>query len=315
MIQRWLVWGNLTLTALLGYSLALGGVGMLENRLDNIVASSSPISASQDGKTEDRELLSPSVVEEILNVNAFQARRNPQPLPKIFQGKAGGVPVAARLPVSLAGTALLGDISFAFVTGQNGGNQRAYQLNECLPANEKQTECASNQGKLLKIRPFYMEVSYNGQLQRYDIQRGEATSAGLVTGTVKRKKAGESVPVPKGGALLPSSRKGKRLDVRVPNVEVQQAFENFASLLKQALIVPYEENGEPQGFRITKITPNGVFARLHLKDNDVIQKVNGHELATADQAIQLLNAFRNEKEIDLEIKRGGNPLQMRYLIQ
>ncbi len=311
MIQRgWLVLNNLALTTLLGYNVGLGTVGVLEDKLDSSILSS-PVSTKAVVHPEKKEYqtFSSQVVESILEANAFNARRNPKPLPEILP--ADGVPVAAKLSIRLAGTALLGTISFAIITDQSNEKQRAYQLNDCLPTTTKKTECISSQGRLVKINPRSVEVKYNGKIQVYDIQHREVASNTESRSLASARSSTRS----RISAPLPVTRRGRKIDVNVPSVEVQQAFENFSSVLKQALVVPHEENGKPDGFSIKKIVPGGVFARLNLKNGDVIQTVNGSDLTTADQAIQLLNAFRNDKEIVLGVKRNGKPLEFNYHVK
>ncbi|MCZ6748224.1 MAG: PDZ domain-containing protein, partial [SAR324 cluster bacterium] len=79
--------------------------------------------------------------------------------------------------------------------------------------------------------------------------------------------------------------------------------------------VPIIENGEPQGFQLRKIKAGSIFQRLGLRNNDLIQGVNGESLTTADQALRLFTVFRNEREIVLDIVRNDQPIQLAYTIE
>lgn len=103
--------------------------------------------------------------------------------------------------------------------------------------------------------------------------------------------------------------------MRIPNVEVEKAFENFAGIVNQARVVPYMVNGAPQGFQIRKIVPGSIFERLGLTNGDIIKSVNGESLTTADKALRLFTVFRNEREINLEIERGSKPIVLSYIVE
>ncbi|MCZ6532450.1 MAG: hypothetical protein O7A08_05765, partial [SAR324 cluster bacterium] len=64
-----------------------------------------------------------------------------------------------------------------------------------------------------------------------------------------------------------------------------------------------------------RIVPGSIFARLGLRNSDVIKSVNGDSLTTADQALRMFTLFRNESEIALEIERGKKPLRLTYIIE
>jgi general secretion pathway protein C len=112
-----------------------------------------------------------------------------------------------------------------------------------------------------------------------------------------------------------STTQGNTIEMRIPNVEVEKAFENFAGIVNQARVVPYMVNGAPQGFQIRKIVPGSIFERLGLTNGDIIKSVNGESLTTADKALRLFTVFRNEREINLEIERGSKPIVLSYIVE
>lgn len=90
---------------------------------------------------------------------------------------------------------------------------------------------------------------------------------------------------------------------------------NFAKTLEEAKASPNLVGGQVKGFVITNITQNSVYAKLGLKDGDIVSVINGIELNDAARAIQTLNSMRNENTIELQIIRGGQPITFKVNVQ
>lgn len=90
---------------------------------------------------------------------------------------------------------------------------------------------------------------------------------------------------------------------------------DFAKTLEEAKASPNIVGGQVKGFVITNITQNSVYAKLGLKDGDIVSGINGIELNDAARAIQTLNSMRNENAIDLQIIRGGQPISFKVNVQ
>ena len=90
---------------------------------------------------------------------------------------------------------------------------------------------------------------------------------------------------------------------------------DFARTLTEAKASPNIVGGQVKGFVITNITQNSVYAKLGLRDGDIVTTINGIELNDAARAIQTLNSMRNENSIDLQIIRGGQPTTFKVNVQ
>ncbi len=264
----------------------------------------------------------------ILDANIFGARRSQAPLamptaatPDRPASAPAAVPVSDQLPIRIAltGTMLMGANSVAFVVGPDGRTEEVYRRKECLPRQPEQApkNCSTGQAKLLKIRKSEIIVAMNGR--NYIVKIGEGAPAGggrpraavprVNNAAIKfRNAAGR-------GVAFKTTREGNTIEMRIPSVEVEKAFENFTGIVSQARVVPYLVNGNPQGFQIRRIVPGSIFARLGLRNSDVIKTVNGDSITTADQALRLFSLFRNETEISLEIERANRPLRFNYIIE
>ena len=122
-------------------------------------------------------------------------------------------------------------------------------------------------------------------------------------------------PVAADANTFPVTRSGNIYEYTVPNSEVEQAFENFTDIIRQARVVPKIVDGKARGFEIRKIQPGSIFQKLGLRNSDLIRAVNGQSLASADQALRLFTVFRNEREIVLDIERAEQEIQLSYTVQ
>jgi len=168
----------------------------------------------------------------------------------------------------------------------------------------------------LRVHQDHIEVFYQGKVvliaMADDAPPAAATAQSTRTApsVAQKKSSGES----SNGAPFPMTQEGNRIAVSVPSGEVEKAFENFAEVMKQARVVPYSGDGV-QGFQIRNIQPGSIFQRIGLRNFDVIKSVNGESITTADQALRLMTAFRNETNIDLELKRRNQDISLGYSIQ
>lgn len=98
--------------------------------------------------------------------------------------------------------------------------------------------------------------------------------------------------------------------------EVDSHLNNFGTLLNQARMVPYFNNGEHQGFRVKAIDKGSLYEKLGLQNNDIIKAVNGESLAEAggEKLMGLFKLLRNEREFTVEIERDSSPQVLTYYV-
>ena len=90
------------------------------------------------------------------------------------------------------------------------------------------------------------------------------------------------------------------------------AVDNTSGLLTQLRAVPEVSEGRPIGFRLFQINPQSVFARLGIRNGDVVQRVNGGTLADPASLLGFLQRLQNEPRVALDIVRGGQPHTLVY---
>lgn len=98
--------------------------------------------------------------------------------------------------------------------------------------------------------------------------------------------------------------------------EVDRAMNNLNELFTQARAVPYSSpDGEAQGFRLFAIKPQSLIDRIGLKNGDIVQRVNGVEIADPSTAFGLLQELQGQSQVRVDVMRNHQPVTLSYEIQ
>jgi len=71
--------------------------------------------------------------------------------------------------------------------------------------------------------------------------------------------------------------------------------------------------GNRDGFQLSAIRPGSLFDALGLHDGDVIRGINGVELGSSDQALELL--AKSAQRITVDVQRGTQTIILNCLIE
>ena len=80
-------------------------------------------------------------------------------------------------------------------------------------------------------------------------------------------------------------------------------------------VAPALVDGKPSGFQLSAIRRGSVFARLGLRDGDVVQSVNGLDVSTPATAMLAFVTLRNATHFAVRIVRHGEPQTLDYSIR
>jgi general secretion pathway protein C len=97
--------------------------------------------------------------------------------------------------------------------------------------------------------------------------------------------------------------------------EVESALGNINQLLTQIRVVPNFQDGKADGFKVFAIKPQSLFAKIGLKNGDVIRKVNDQDITSPEKAFGVFQELRNEKNLTVEISRRGQNQSLNYEIR
>ncbi len=96
---------------------------------------------------------------------------------------------------------------------------------------------------------------------------------------------------------------------------VDAVLVNPMAVAKGARVVPAVKNGKPSGFKLYAIRPSSIFAKLGLENGDMIVRVNGFDLTTPDQALEVYTKLRDASTLQIELERRHQPLTLTYSIR
>lgn len=113
----------------------------------------------------------------------------------------------------------------------------------------------------------------------------------------------------KGSGRISSAR-GE--NITVAHDDLQNSLKNINSLLTQVRIRPLIKNGKPDGLVLSRIKRNSIFAKLGLKNGDVVKRIDNRVIRTPDDAFTFYNRLKSGSEISLEIGRGSETKVFNY---
>jgi general secretion pathway protein C len=87
------------------------------------------------------------------------------------------------------------------------------------------------------------------------------------------------------------------------------------SLSSQATVTPYFVQGQQLGFRLSQIRAGGVLQQMGLQEGDVLQKVNGLDIHTPQEALQAYQQLQTESTVRLSVLRNNSSTTLTYEIR
>jgi len=94
--------------------------------------------------------------------------------------------------------------------------------------------------------------------------------------------------------------------------ELAGTTDNMSALVTQLRAVAEVRDGRPAGFRLFQIRDGSLFARLGLRDGDVVRRVNGSPVADPTALLGFLQDLENKPRVALDIIRGEAPRTLVY---
>ncbi len=104
-------------------------------------------------------------------------------------------------------------------------------------------------------------------------------------------------------------------ETRITRSAAEGIFDDVASLMRGARIVPSMSNGKANGFKIYAIRPSSFFAKVGIRNGDTIHSINGMELSSPDQVMEAWNKLKAASGWELVLTRRGQPINLRIEIE
>jgi len=267
---------TLTLAALLTVS-AYFSADIVDSLIGRTLEASPQFSASQE---RTRPALEPrrelSEYSSILDRGLFGEGRGPS-----------SGPAAASSSYRLIGT--VEGQSFAGAVLEDAGEQVFYRINQKLPDGSVIIKVMRDKITIKRSDGSVMDVQVADDTKIVNVQKPITSKAGV-------KKLSE----------------GKWA---VDQKEVAASTENMSQILTQARALPYLENGKTVGFRLSEIVPGSIYEKIGLQNGDVIRSVNSQDVDDPAKFFQLYQGLKNERNITIDVVRGGQRQTLNYEIR
>jgi len=104
-------------------------------------------------------------------------------------------------------------------------------------------------------------------------------------------------------------------NITVARSQIDNAIQNINDLMRQVKIRPHFLNGKPDGLFISNIQQDSIFARLGLRNGDILTGVNGKNIQSVDDALKLYQDLKSSSDVAVQIKRKGEVLSIGYHIE
>ena len=98
---------------------------------------------------------------------------------------------------------------------------------------------------------------------------------------------------------------GKSSTIVVGRSDLQESLNNLHELLSQARVRPHFKDGRAQGLAVSNIRPGSFFEKLGLRNGDIVQGIDGRNINSPDDVLEVYSKLRSGSHVALEITRNG----------
>lgn len=176
------------------------------------------------------------------------------------------------------------------------GVQAVYQIGDAI-----------QQALIAEIRPMCVLLDRGGQYESLCFQQDNMeTKATLRAPPVAPPQPAPSRNVNEGVLQVDAATWRLNRDM------VLEQLGNFANLAAQAQFMPHMVQDQPQGARITRLTPGSMLQKIGLQTGDVLQKVNGLNINSPEEALRAFQQLQNEATVRLDILRQNRSTTFTY---
>jgi general secretion pathway protein C len=201
-------------------------------------------------------------------------------------------PVAeSNLNVKLFGTVVseFPELSFAVIEDSVSKQVEIYRLNDLI----------LNEAEVVMIEPKRVIILRNGKQESLLVFEEE----------------GAVIAAAPDSSAVREIRQVERNQYEIDRSEFEASTNNLAELMTQARVVPNLNAGKVDGYKIFAIKPDSLYAKIGLKNGDVIEKVNGMEITGPEQALELFQQLKTERYFQIDLLRRGRKETLTYTVR
>jgi general secretion pathway protein C len=125
--------------------------------------------------------------------------------------------------------------------------------------------------------------------------------------------SGGAAPV--GSDITKGIQKVGANEFNVDRGVVDKILENQAELMRQARIVPEQENGKVVGIRLFGVRPETLLGTLGMENGDRLEKINGFDMTSPEKALEAYARLRTSDHLTVSVNRRGQAMNIDYNIK
>jgi len=121
-----------------------------------------------------------------------------------------------------------------------------------------------------------------------------------------------------GGALASVLEGVERVGPNEFNVRrstVDRILESQAELMRTTRIMPVEQAGRTVGVQLYGVRGNSLLGRLGMQNGDVLNRINGLDIASPDRALEAYSRLRTSDHLQVSVTRNGTPVNIDFNIR
>ncbi len=164
--------------------------------------------------------------------------------------------------------------------------------------------------KITKILPDRIEFINGPHLEYAEIEKFGANLTTNKPISALDRPAGAPGAPPSGDSVKQVDQ-GKFV---VDRNELDSALANPDQLFTQIRAVPQFNNGKADGLKLLSIQGGSIFAKLGLKRNDVLERINGQEM-DIKKGVDIFSQLKDANHISIDLLRDGKKTTLEYDIQ
>ncbi len=91
----------------------------------------------------------------------------------------------------------------------------------------------------------------------------------------------------------------------VDRSDLEESIGNIHQLLSEVRIRPHFKDGRADGLTITNMKAGSAFAKLGLRNGDIVHEIDGRDIKSPDDVLEVYTKLKSGSQVAIEISRGG----------
>jgi general secretion pathway protein C len=151
-------------------------------------------------------------------------------------------------------------------------------------------------------RPVLLRWKIDGDLQTARVTRPYDLGGSL--GSLRGGLGGIPYAISAPDPLVDTIKRIDDLNYIVPRTTVERVFASTSSYAGVARTWPSRRTG---GFQVFGVRPGTIVSAIGIANGDSIRAINGHVVRTIDEAVELYQQIKDEREWRIDLERRGRP--------